>query len=142
MGVVNVAVVLSSANWTASKPADYKSTALEQALKAWDAMAKTQITIPKDMIPQPPACKVAALKDYAAELKKVISELDKGNALVNQFISGLGAVQAAGGKTAAELTAAAKAKGIDENKAKEYTYAAGQASSIASAAASAMKAYQ
>lgn len=142
MGVVSVSNVLSAANWASSKPEDYKGTELDKALQAWDGMAKTRIDIPKDLIPSPPACKVGALKDYVGELKKVLTELDKGKGMVKQYIGGLSAVQAAGGKAAAELTTAAKAKGVDEQKAQKYQIAASQAGSIASAAASAAKAYQ
>lgn len=142
MGVTSVSRTFSSANWTSSKPEDYKGTGLDKALQAWEGLAKQKVEIPKDLIPAPPACKAGALKDYVGELKKVLAELEKGKGLVNQFIGGLNAVQAAGGKTAAELIAAAKAKGVDEQKAQKYQDAASQASSIASAAAAAMKSYQ
>jgi ABC-type hemin transport system substrate-binding protein len=142
MGVISVVSVLTSENWAQAKPDDYKGTELDKALQAWGTLANQTVEIPEDLIPAPPECKVAALTKYIDELKSVLKELDQAKALVNQYITSLKAVQAAGSKAAADLTKLSKGENLDERAQQKYTSAASVASSIASSAGSALKEYQ
>src|SRR6187455_2909013 len=98
MGVISVTSVLSSENWTSTKPEDYKGAELEKALSGWEALANQTVEIPDDLIPAPPECKVSTLTKYVDELKSVIKELDEAKKLVNQYITALKTLQAAGNK--------------------------------------------
>ena len=134
MGVISVVNVLTSENWAGAKPDDYKGTELDKALQAWGTLANQTVEIPQDLIPAPPECKVRVLTSYVDELKSVIKELDKSQKLVNQYITALKAVQAAGNKAAADLTKLSQGKNVDEAKQQMYTRAATTATSIASSA--------
>lgn len=147
MGVVSVSKVFSSEYWTGEKPAEYKGTELDKALQAWSALANKTVSIPKDLIPPQPKCKVGELGSYVDSLKEVVKKLDKYKEEVNKYISALNAVQAAGGKASSELTTISKGKNpqgqpLDEATKEKYIRAASAASSIASAAASELKKYQ
>jgi hypothetical protein len=142
MGVISAVGVLTAANWAGSKPADYKGAELDKALQAWEALAGKAVQIPQDLIPTPPACKVGALTNYVNELKSVVKELERGKALVMQYVTALQAVQAAGSKASADLIKLSKGKKLDEATQQKYTYAANAANSIAASAAGALKDYQ
>src|SRR5262245_58583669 len=142
MGVISVVSVLTSENWTSAKPQDYKGAELEKALSAWESLANQTVEIPQDLIPAPPECKVGALTSYIEELKSVLKELDEAKTRVNQYITALKTLQAAGIKAAADLTKLSQDKKIDEAKKQQYTRAASTASSIASSAASKLKDYE
>lgn len=142
MGVVSVTGVLTARHWTGAKPDDYTGTELDSALQAWEGLAGKQVQFDKNLMPALPDCKVGALGACSTKLKSVVTTLEQGKTMVGQWVSALKAVQAAGGKAAADLNKLAKGKDVDEAKQQKYQAAAGTANSIAGAAAGELKKYE
>src|SRR5262245_13882699 len=130
---------LTASYWAGNKPNGYKGQDLDKALKAYEPLAGKTVIIPKDLIPSVPKAQVGDIDACITKVKSAITELEKGKVMLNQFISALQAVQAAGGKTAAELTKLSKGKDVDET---EYKNAAASANSIAVGAAETIKSYK
>src|SRR5262245_33806783 len=93
---------LSSANWTKSKPADYKGQDLDRALKVYDAFSgKSNITIPGNLIPKVPKATIGEIEGCIKDLTNAITELQKGLVILKQVATALQGVQGAAGKTSA-----------------------------------------
>lgn len=142
MGAVVVDRGPSSAIWADVKPSDYKGAELDKAVAAWESLSSQKVTIPKDLIPAPPQCKVRALENYIKSLEGVLKELDKAKELVNKYINGVKAVQAAGNKAATDIAKLSTAKGVSEEAKQKYAMAARSALNIASSVAGELKNYQ
>ena len=130
---------LTVSYWADHKPADYKGQDLDRALKAYESVAGKTVKIPSNLIPPVPKSTITDIDDCIAKLKSAITELDKGKVILNQIVTTLQAVQAAGGKASADLTKLSKGKNVDET---EYKNAATSANTIASLAADALNDYK
>ncbi len=130
---------LTASFWAERKPAGYKGTDLDKALKAYEPLAGKSVTIPSSLIPPVPKPKVSEIDACLAKLKNASTELDKAKTALNQVITALQAVQGAASKTSADLNKLSKGKDVDES---EYKNAVATANSIATLAAGELKNYQ
>ena len=131
MGATVAAV--DSSSWKSAKPADYKNGDLDKAIAAYEtAFAKIKsLKAPVKLIQNAPKAKLSEMDSSITELKTALTEYEKCKELINAVITAARSVQAAGNKTAAELTKLSKGKDVDEQA---YLAAASEARSQAGAA--------
>jgi len=124
MGAVVVDSSLTAANWTKTKPKDYKSADLDKALKDWEALAGKKVT-------QPDFPSKLSIADYEACIKDsqaMVKHLKECDAALAKLI-------AAAVKAGTELKKLGDKKDGDEKK--QYLNAASSAAAIGGTAKSA-----
>ena len=127
---------LTASNWAENKPKDYKNQELDNALKAYEAIAaKGTVQIASNLMPSVPQAKIKEIEACIKGLNNAITELQKGMTSVKQVATALQAVQNASAKVSVELTKLSKGKGVDQS---QYEGASTSASSIGSLAADAL----
>lgn len=128
MAAIVVDGSLKSSNWTKKKPADYKGKDLDNALKAYEALADKKITVPA-ALPTMPKHSASAMEQCIKDMQAAIAEMQKATTHLKQMATSLQKVSTAGNATANELRKLAEDKqGADK---KSYLDGASTASAIA-----------
>lgn len=113
---------LTTSNWAGAKPKDYKNGELDKALAAWEAVAKK--TAPDPALPA--KLSIKGYEAFAKDAKELL-------ALLKEWDTALGEVNAAGKKCEAELNKLCEKAEGEARMA--YFNAAGSAGAIGSNAA-------
>jgi hypothetical protein len=139
MGATVVDTSVKTATWAKKKPSDYSGKDLDNAIKAYEAIADEQVLVPGEL-PTMPEVSVKKIQSCIEDMQSAVKDFEKAVAHLKKLIAALQKVSSAGDATAGELQKLAKDKKGAEAKA--YSDAASTASGIAAQASAVAKKLQ